>query len=441
MVVRLTDKHILSVKPAAGERAELYDLQEPGLLLRVAAGGSRTWYFRYRLIDGSQPRFKLGTYPATGVAEARRKAQAARAVVEAGADPAAQERKAEAAARAQEIRTYDDLVEAYFTASELGTYRPRGRPKRTSTIMMERRLYERHIRRSLSRTPFAEIGRAEVKILTRGLLARGITTQANHVQAFIRQTFSFALEEELMAFNPIMHMSSPAPKKVRERVLDDRELWLLWRALKDPSDLTDPDGYKVTLSTGLSLALRLAALLLQRRGEIAGMRLVDIDLRQAVWVLPGDLVKNGRPHVVPLPPTAVDLIQQALAARERMDSPYVFPSPRDRGEPVHPDALTRAMGRLVKALGIPLAGPHDLRRTGATMLASERGDVPPFIVSQVLNHTTDGGGGSMTTRRHYNLHLYAKEKRQALTIWEGLLLEIVGERAPARTITPLLAVG
>jgi integrase len=99
------------------------------------------------------------------------------------------------------------------------------------------------------------------------------------------------------------------------------------------------------------------------------------------------------------------------------------------------------MGRLIKALGIPLAGPHDLRRTGATLLASERGDVPPFIVSQVLNHTTDGGGGSMTTRRHYNLHLYAKEKRQALTIWEGLLLEIVGEREPIRNVTPLLAVG
>ena len=134
MVVRPTDKHILSVKPAAGERAELYDLQEPGLLLRVATGGRRTWYFRYRLIDGRQPRFKLGTYPSTGVAEARRKAQAARAVVEAGADPAAQERKAEAAARAQEIRTYDDLVEAYFTASELGTYRPRGPTHPAPTI-------------------------------------------------------------------------------------------------------------------------------------------------------------------------------------------------------------------------------------------------------------------------------------------------------------------
>ena len=437
MTVRLTDRHILSVKPQDGERAELYDLQEPGLLLRVTASGMRTWHFRYRLIDGRQPRLKLGTYPATGIAEARRKAQAARGVVETGADPAALERKAEAEARSQSIRTYDDLVAAYFIASELGTYRPRGRPKRGTTIMAERKLYERHIKKTLARLPIAEVSRAAVKALTRGLLARGITTQANHAHAFIRQTFSYALEEELVAFNPIMSMSSPAPKNVRQRMLDDRELKLLWNALKDPSDLASQNGWKVTLSDGLSIALRLTALLLQRRGEIASMRLTDLDLRQAVWTLPGELVKNGRPHVVPLSATAVDLITEAIDLKGRDGSPFVFPSPRDRSLPIHPDALTRAMGRLVNALGMPLAGPHDLRRTGATMLASERGDIAPFVISQVLNHTTDAGGGSATTRRHYNLHLYAKEKRQALAVWEALLLDIVGERPRNDNVRPL----
>ncbi len=441
MTVRLTDKHILSIKPKGGSRAEVYDLQEPGLLLRITAGGCRTWYFRYRLIDGRQPRFKLGTYPSTGIADARRKAQAARALVEAGADPSALERKAQAKARAETIRTYGDLVAAYFTASELGAYRPRSRPKRPSSIMLERRLYERHIKKPLASCAFAEIGRAEVKALTRGLLAKGITTQANHAHAFIRQTFSYALEEELMPFNPIMGMSSPAPKNVRQRVLDDQEMSALWSALKNPSGLIDRKGHKITLSDGLSLALRLTALLLQRRGEIASMRLADLDLRQAIWTLPGDLVKNGRTHVVPLPPASVALISQAVALKGRKTSPYVFPSPRDPAAPVDPDALTRAMGRLVNALRMPLAGPHDLRRTGASILASERGDVAPFIVSQVLNHTSDAGGGSITTRRHYNQHLYAKEKRQALTVWETLLLEIVGERAPADNVTPFALTG
>lgn len=441
MPVRLSDKQILALRPKAGERLELFDAQEPGLLIRVAAGGVRTWYFRYRVIDGRQPRMKLGTYPATSLADARRKAQAARSLVEAGADPAALERKAEAKAKAETIRTYDDLVAAYFTASEIGTYRPRGRPKRLQTIMAERRLYERHIRKPLSRLPYAEIGRAEVKALTRGMLAKGITTQTNHAHAFIRQTFSYALEEELVPYNPVMSMSAPAPKKVRERVLDDNELCRFWTALKDPASVVEDTGQDPWLSDGVSIALRLTALLLQRRGEIANMRVADIDLRQSVWTLPGELVKNGKPHVVPLPPLAKDLILEALRLKGREGSPYVFPSPRDRQAAISPDALTRAMGRLVKLLGMPLAGPHDLRRTGASLLASERGDVVPFVISQVLNHTTDTGGGSATTRRHYNLHLYAKEKRQALTVWECMLREIVGELPPSDNVTrlPLMA--
>ena len=59
-------------------------------------------------------------------------------------------------------------------------------------------------------------------------------------------------------------------------------------------------------------------------------------------------------------------------------------------------------------------------------MASERLSIPPFVVSQVLNHVTDAGGGSATTRRHYNLHTYSTEKRAALTAWEAAMSDIVG---------------
>lgn len=427
MASRLTDKQVLALKAPAGKRVEVFDPQEPGLLIRVSDAGRRTWFFRYRLIDGRQPRLKLGTYPATGIADARRKAQEARRLVEGGQDPAALERKAEAEARSQTIRTYDDLVQAYFTASETGTWKPRGKPKISHTIAMERKLYARHIKKELGRRPLGEIGRAEIKSVAREMLAKGITTQSNHAHALIRQTFSYALDEELVPHNPAMSMASPAPKKARERVLDDRELKALWNGLLAPQSVKDENGEPVTLSDGVSIALRLTALLLQRRAEVATMRADDVDLDQAVWVVPSERAKNGRAHAVALPPAAVELLKLALAIKTRRKSPYVFPSPRDKSAPIHPDALTRAMGKLMKGLGLPLAGPHDLRRTGASILASERGGVAPFIISQVLNHITDAGGGSATTRRHYNLHLYAAEKRRALEAWEGLLSQITGD--------------
>jgi len=436
MAARLTDKQVLAAKAAKGKRVEVFDPQEPGLVLRVSDAGRRTWFYRYRLPDGRQPRLKVGTYPATSIADARARAREARKVVESGKDPAELERKAEADARAQKIKTFDDLIQAYFTACENGTWTPKGKRKRDRTIKSERELYDRHIKADLARLSLGEIGRTQVKALTRRMLASGITTQSNHAHALIRQAFSYAVEEELVAINPAMGLASPAPKKARERVLSDEELKAVWSAFKDPSSVKDDNEVSPQISEGVGIAIRLTALLLQRRGEIATMRVEDVDLALGVWTIPGDRAKNGRPHAVPLPPAALQLIKDAIEVRNQAASPYVFPSPRREGAAsIHPDALTRSMGAVMKALKLALAGPHDLRRTGATALSSERVGVSPFIVSQVLNHITDAGGGSATTRRHYNINLYAAEKRRALEAWEGLLLEIVGEKArPANII-------
>ena len=83
----------------------------------------------------------------------------------------------------------------------------------------------------------------------------------------------------------------------------------------------------------------------------------------------------------------------------------------------------------MKALEIEGATLYDLRRTGSTALTSERIGVSHFIRSQVLSHTSDAGGGAAVSARHYDANQYVAEKRAALTAWQDLLLEIVGEQA------------
>ena len=58
--------------------------------------------------------------------------------------------------------------------------------------------------------------------------------------------------------------------------------------------------------------------------------------------------------------------------------------------------------------------PHDLRRTVGTRLAELR--IPKEIRDRVLNHSP-GDVGS----KHYNLHDYADEKRDALNRWAKLV--------------------
>ena len=263
------------------------------------------------------------------------------------------------------------------------------------------------------------------------MAARGIGARTNKVHALIRQVYAYAVGEELTQINPAVGFPPLGAQKARVRILTDAELKPFWAALVDPSDLKDKDGEAVTVGHPMRIALQLASLLLQRRAEIAGMAVAELNLDEAVWLIPGERAKNGKPHLVPLPPRAVVLIREAirLANEGREEpSPHIFPSRHKPGQGFHPDSLTHAMATLTDALGIDGASPHDLRRTGSTALTSERIGVTPFIRSKVLGHTSDAGGGSVVSSVHYDANAYVAEKRKALAAWEDLLLDVVGER-------------
>jgi integrase len=70
--------------------------------------------------------------------------------------------------------------------------------------------------------------------------------------------------------------------------------------------------------------------------------------------------------------------------------------------------------------------PHDLRRTVETRMAELR--IPKEIRDRVLNHIPSDVGS-----KHYNLHDYADEKREALEAWAVALDAIINPR-PASVV-------
>ena len=140
---------------------------------------------------------------------------------------------------------------------------------------------------------------------------------------------------------------------------------------------------------------------------------------------------------MPLSDAAIDLLDETTEAlSEGVNSQYVFPSPRGKGEdkPMDRRAFSRAMNRLIAKLEMTRSTPHDLRRTGATNLTSERIGIPRFIVSQVLAHSSDTGGAAAVTRRHYDRNDYLSEKRRALDAWAALLIEIVSTKPKVNNV-------
>ncbi len=108
-------------------------------------------------------------------------------------------------------------------------------------------------------------------------------------------------------------------------------------------------------------------------------------------------------------------------------------------QPITPAALTHALRYVREALGLERLTPHDLRRTGATNMASERLGISPFLIGRVLSHSTELGGAAAVTLTTYALYDFIKEKRASLDAWAGLLTGIVSGKveqaaAPVATV-------
>ena len=128
----------------------------------------------------------------------------------------------------------------------------------------------------------------------------------------------------------------------------------------------------------ITLLLRLGL----RRGEVARLRLDDIDWRAGEMVVRG---KGGREDRLPLP---VD-VGQAIASYLRRGRPRsgrreVFLRARAPYGPIAPGTVSSTVRRACGRAGIPEVGAHRLRHTTACEMVKER--VPLARIGQVLRH-------------------------------------------------------
>jgi integrase len=452
----LTARFCEGVKPTPKRQISYPDAQVRGLEFRVSGDGRKSWSFRYRTADGKQKRLSLGPFPAVDLAAARTAALKTVADVAQGGDPVVEKRLEKEKAEARALNTFDSLAEAYFEACERGEWQPKGKPQRLRTIADSRACHRRYVTDVIGKTPVSEIGRTTIRQLLRGMAAKGIEAQTKRTHAFIRQVFAWAIAEfddEVVRFNPAVGFSPIGRVKPRARVYSDAELRTLWNGLKAPETLT-LDGVKgprpIGVSRQMGIIVQLVAVTLQRKAEVAGMHEQELDLVARTWLIPGERTKSGWPQLVPLTSLAIDLIEEAKRLSRRIEieegakpsnAPrLIFPARNNLETPVRGDSITHAMRKVVPALGLSNLTVHDLRRTGSTLMTSERLRVTPFIRSKVLGHRSDAGGGAAVSMLHYDANEYVSDKRDALERWARLLRQIVDDGGPDRAAnenTPL----
>jgi integrase len=396
----LTD---LQVRKFKAQKRRFEVLDQAGLYVRVAPSGRKTWIFRY-FFEGVPRRMQLGVFPGTTLAEAREKHGAALVEVQRGIDPGAKLQAEKAKRKA--APTVKDLLQEFWEI-EL-------RHKKSGT--QTKKILGKDIVPAWGKNKVADIKRRDIVILLDRIAERGPIIR-NRVHGALTRVFNFAAERGIIEDSPCTRIRK-IPEKGRSRVLADGEIKALWKALD--LENKDIDIYRVS-----KLALKMILLTGQRPGEVCGMTWDEV--ADNFWNIPAGRMKNNVLNRVPLCPMALEVLEDAKIYSGKSNN--IFCSSYKPDRPLTRHALTRAVARHWPEMGIDEKfTPHDLRRTLRTRLA-ELG-VNEIVAERVLGHKLQG------MMAIYNQYPYDTEKRQALSLWERRLAEIIGGPSKPSNVIP-----
>ena len=389
MAKALSAKSIENLKPGTARR-EIPDGR--GLYLVVQPSGVKSWAVRYRS-SGKPRKLTLGTFPAVSLAQARSQAAVALETVAKGTDPAAEKRDT---AKAAETRAEDTFTALARQFTELYI----DRHLRPSTAAQYVHLLQIAEEAWAGRTVHDIRRRDVVALLDRIAIDRPVL--ANRMLGTLSKFYRWLVARDVVENLPVLGVLRPTQEKSRDRVLSADEIKRLWLACDQIGRIGDLT--KLLLLTG------------QRRGEVGGMRWNEVN--GDLWTIPGERVKNGRVHTVPLSPQAARLIER----QERIGNGVWSENREGR----FGATLARNKHRLDELMRPDAPWVfHDLRRTCVTHL-SEMG-FDRDLVELIVNHVSGSRGGVAGT---YNRSERMADRRAALQRWADHIDQIVtGETA------------
>lgn len=286
-----------------------------GLLLQVGNAGSRSWILRARI--GSKRRdIGLGGFPDVTLAMARDKARKARERIEQGVDVVAERaaaRQSLIAAQAKRMTFADAAREKH--AAIAAQFRS---VKHRKDWIRRLELYAFPV---IGEVDVADIELAHVKAVLSPIW-HSKTDTARRVRGSMEAVITWAtVTGHRKGDNPARWRGNlaevlPKPGKVAKKGHH--------KALPWPNMFDFMQSLHKREGTG-ARALEFAILTAARSGEVRGMTWDEVDMRAGIWTIPGERMKAGKAHTVPLSDAAKAIIE---AQPHMAGSEYVFAAAR-----------------------------------------------------------------------------------------------------------------
>lgn len=153
------------------------------------------------------------------------------------------------------------------------------------------------------------------------------------------------------------------------------------------------------------------------------MERTELSADRRTWTIPKERTKNGRDHILPLPPLARSIIEEALeAADEAQEQLFVG----GRGKVARADTVAHRLADAIRDAKVEPFVQHDLRRTLATRM--EEVGVSMTTISAILNHVSAKAGS--VTSKHYAHGDKTLPMRLALVKWQAIVERCVAGDDP-----------
>lgn len=331
----LTDIQVKNSKP----KEKTWTLADGnGLYLEITPSGKKSWRMAYRRpITKKNNRLSFGDYPLIGIAEARKKCQAACKLLKEGVDPAADREEKKQVAATVATNTFEKIAREWHH-NRLNAWS-------ASTAKDTINRLEKDIFPEIGKLPITEITHKQMIAALRKIEERGAGEVAHRVKATCARVFSYANQHGIENKNPAADLKDVLkPVKTGHfAAISPSEL---------PAFLEAISKNDARLYAPTRIALRLMMLIFVRSSELRTTPWSEINLETGEWIIPWQRMKRGKLTVNPdTTDHHVCLSRQGLELIRELHqytggSPYLFPNQRDHSKPMSGDAIRMALNRM-----------------------------------------------------------------------------------------------